>query len=408
LKYDVAIVGAGPAGSTAAKFICDKKYKVVLIDKNKFPREKPCGGGLTAHVLERFKDIITENMIDSYSYGGITFSKSLKYQIKFTNNKPITAMTIRKKFDYNLVKIAIKAGAKLIEGEKVIDLKINNDKATIKTDKGTIIDSDIIIGADGVWSIVAKKIGLRKKNNPIGLCVFEEYELEKEIIDKYFGELRLGYIHSKFDNLKGYGWVFPKNKHINIGLGELDYNPNKNKGKTNLKNVYNKYITQLKKNKLIPEKIKISNIKGGAFPIIPLKKTYSNRVILVGDAAGFVNPVSGEGIYYAMASGKLAAETIQKALKLKDPSERILSKYQKNWKKDFGKELRLMYWFAKRQRRAKSERNFRLLKNDEKLNQLLSKVMAGNLSFNEYKWKIARRYIYSLIKDFLIKNNSIK
>ena len=64
-----------------------------------------------------------------------------------------------------------------------------------------------------------------------------------------------------------------------------------------------------------------------------------------------------------------------------------------------------MYWFAKRQSRTKSEKNFRLLKNDEKLNQLLSKVMAGHLSFNEYKWKIARRYLYSSIKDIFKKTN---
>jgi geranylgeranyl reductase family protein len=405
LKYDVAIVGAGPAGSTAAKFICDKKYKVVLIDKCNFPREKPCGGGLTAHVLKRFKNILTDDMIDSYSYGGTTFSHSLKYQIKFTDNKPITAMTIRKKFDHDLVKIAIKSGAKLIEGEKVIDVKINKDKATILTDKGTIINSDVIIGADGVWSLVAKKIGLRQKNNPIGLCVFEEYELEKEILDKYFGELRLGYIHSKFKKIKGYGWVFPKKKNINIGIGELEYNPEKNKSKTNLKNIYYDYISLLKQQKLIPEKIKIERIKGGAFPIIPLNKTYSERVILVGDAAGFANPVSGEGIYYAMASGQIAAETIKKALEFKDTSEKFLSKYQKNWKKDFGKELKLMYWFAKRQSRTKSEKNFRLLKNDEKLNQLLSKVMAGHLNLDEYKWKIARRYLYCLIKDIFKKTN---
>jgi geranylgeranyl reductase family protein len=401
--YDVTIVGAGPGGSTAAKFLSEKGFKVLLLDKDKFPRDKPCGGGLTANVLKRYKHFLTEDMIESYSYGGFTYSPSLKYKLDFETTYPVTGMTLRKKFDYGLVKIAVENGSTFKEKKKVIDFKISNEKAIVFLDDQTKIESQIVIGADGVWSIIAKKAGLRPKNIPIGVCVVEEYELTEDLIDEYFGKLRKGYIHSKFQNLFGYGWVFPKKKHLNIGVGEIEYNPQK-QIKVNLKNVYENYLNLLKKQKLIPNQIKIKKLKGGALPVYPLKKTYRERVLLVGDAAGFINPSSGEGIYYAMISGEIAAKTIQKALSKNDTSEIFLRNYQKSWKKEFGKELKLFYWISKRQRRTKSEKNFRLLYNDKKLNQLLADVSSGFKSINEYKWKILKRYIYGSLKDIFSKS----
>jgi len=399
--YDVVVVGAGPAGSTAAKFCSEKGIKTLLIDKDKFPRDKPCGGGLPAHVLKRFKNIVSEDMIESYSYGGTTYSSSLRYKIEAKSDEPVTAMVIRKKFDHEMVKVAIKHGADFKCEAKVVDIEILNDKATVILDDESRIDTKIIVGADGVWSIVAKKTGLKQKNNPIGLCVVEEYEVEEKIMDKFFGKSREGYLNSKFQNIAGYGWVFPKKKHLNIGLGEIEYNSKNKKKKTNLANIYKDYVSMLKEMKLIPEIIKVSKIKGGALPVFPLKKTYSDRILLVGDAAGFINPITGEGIYYAMVSGQIAAETIQKALAENDASKRSLSIYQKSWKKDFGKDLKLLYWFTKQQRKTKSERNFRIMEKDPTFNQLLVDVMTGDLSIRKNKWKILRKYIVCLIKDIL-------
>ena len=81
---------------------------------------------------------------------------------------------------------------------------------------------------------------------------------------------------------------------------------------------------------MIPKNLKLNKIKGGALPIYPLEKTYSNRVVLVGDAGGFVNPITGEGIYYAIHSGSLAAEVIAESLSNNDTSETFLSRYQKS------------------------------------------------------------------------------
>jgi geranylgeranyl reductase family protein len=404
MKYDVTIVGAGPAGSTAANYISEKGFKVALIDKSKFPRDKPCGGGLPQHVLKRFKSLISEDMIESHSYGGTTYSASLKYEIKYKGDEPFTTMVLRKKFDFDLVKKAIDKGTDFIDDKKVKDIKIFSDKASALLADDTKIDSDIIIGADGIWSTVAKKVGLRKKTIPRGLSVVEEYELDEKIMDEYFSELRLGYIHPKFQNLVGYGWVFPKKQHLNIGIVEFMYDLKKHNKASNLKKYYENYFSLLKKQKLIPDNLKIGELKGGALPIFPLEKTYCDRVILVGDAGGFIDSFSGEGIYYAMTSGQIAAETVEKALSDGNTSSKMLSNYQKSWKKDFGKDLKLMYWISKIQRtRSTSEKNFKLINQDEKLKKLLIGAMTGNINLNKYKWKILKRYLYCLIKDKISK-----
>ena len=269
---------------------------------------------------------------------------------------------------------------------------------------GNEIDSDIIIGADGIWSVIAQKTGLRKKGMNVGICVFEEYPVDEKTMDKYFGPERLGYIHSKFNFIPGYGWVFPKKKHLNIGVGFIHFVKQKTTDKKSLLDLYSQYITILKKEKIIPENIKIGKCKGGALPVYPLEKTYSERVILVGDAAGFINPLSGEGIYYAMASGEIAANIIVKCFEKNDFSNRSLSEYQKNWKKDFGKEIKMFYRFTSRYKEVKDETIFRLANSDQKLKDLLVRILIGQISISKNKWKIFRRFLYANIKNRMKKS----
>jgi len=402
-KTDVCIVGAGPAGSTAAKFLSEKNIDVILIDKDKFPRDKPCGGGLPYQVLKRFDYVNNKTFIDSYCYGGYAISPSFKYKLEFHDKKPIIATVLRKKFDHELVKLATSKGARFIEGKTVIDIIISKDKATVILKDGIKIDSKIVIGADGIWSIIAKKTGLRKEKMNIGICVFEEYELDEKTMNEYFGSGRLGCIHSQFNFTPGYGWVFPKKKHINIGFGHIHYAKQRTIDKKNLLDFYNQYIAILKRDKIIPDKIKIGKCQGGALPVYPLKKTYSNRVILIGDAAGFINPLSGEGIYYAMASGEIAADILVKCFKKNNYNESCLSKYQKNWKKDFGKDIKIFKSFSKRYKAKKDETVFRLASKDQKLTDLLAGILIGQISLNKNKWKILRRFVYAYIKDRIKK-----
>jgi len=403
-KTDVCIVGAGPAGSTAAKFLSEKGLNVILIDKEKFPRDKPCGGGLPYQVIKRFDYVDNEIFIDSYCYGGFAISPSSKYKLELHKKEPLVAMTLRKKFDYELVKLAINEGTEFLDGKTVIDVNISKDKATVVLKDGSRVDSDIVIGADGIWSVIAQKAGLRKKGISIGICVFEEYEVDEKTMDTYFGSRRLGYIHSQFNFTPGYGWVFPKKKHINIGIGYVHYSEQKTPDRKNLLDIYNQYITILKRDGMIPKRLKTGKCQGGALPVYPLEKTYSNRVILVGDAAGFINPLSGEGIYYAMVSGEIAANTIAKCYEKNDFSDRFLSKYQKSWKKDFGKDIKTFKGFSKYYKATEDETIFRLASKDQKLTELLAGILIGQISINENKWKILRRFLCAYIKNRIKKS----
>ncbi|MCK5458911.1 MAG: hypothetical protein KAI20_03395 [Thermoplasmatales archaeon] len=196
--------------------------------------------------------------------------------------------------------------------------------------------------------------------------------------------------------------MFPKKKHLNIGMGQFESAIDASKPKTNLKESYRNYIKLLKEKKMLPKSFKIENVKGGTLPVFPLKKTYTERVLICGDAAGFINSITGEGIYYAMASAQMAAEIAAEAIKADDTSERFLSRYQKIWMNDFGKDLKLLGRFNKRWG-TDSEKIVRLIANDETFAKLLIGVTGGRISISKYKRTLLFRYIYLSLKDLFHK-----
>jgi len=237
------------------------------------------------------------------------------------------------------------------------------------------------------------------------MCVFEEYNLYSETIDRFLGEKRTCHIHMNVNKTAGYGWVFPKKEHVNIGVTEFQHTINPQKKKKNIKDTYKSYIKILKDNKIIPDNLKIGRIRGAALPTHPLEKTYSDRLIICGDAAGFANPISGEGIYHAMVSGEIAAEVVKKALDKEDTSESFLSRYQRFWNKDFGKDLRLLYqtsmlWGKENQKFIDT------LCNDKKLSEFAVDVIIGSMNARKCRMKMIRRLSYLKIRDRFFKQSS--
>jgi len=400
MKYDVIIVGAGPAGSTAAKCLSDKGFKLLLLDKSKFPRDKPCGGGIPIRVLKTFRYIDKEGLIDSYSYGGYAYFSSLKHKVSFQKNEPIFATVLRKVFDYGLVKLAIKSGATFNDGKMVKDVRILKDRATIILEDGAEIESQMIIGADGIWSIIAKKTGLGKHGKRVGMCLYKEFSLSTKLLDKYFTNKRLGYLHHRVQEINGFGWVIPKKEHLNIGIGEIRNLSKLSNKKTNLKEVFKKHINDLQEDKFIPINLEIGRPKGAVVPACPMKKTYSNRIILCGDAAGLANPSTGAGIEYAMISGKIAAEVISKALKTGNINAKFLSKYESIWRKDFGKDINIFLQIQKRWGKQ-TERLINLIGRDKQLAEMAFDIIIGNTKINACKLQFIRRLLYFYVQDIL-------
>ncbi|KYK20583.1 hypothetical protein AYK21_05860 [Thermoplasmatales archaeon SG8-52-2] len=402
MKYDVVIVGAGPAGSTAAKFLSEKGINVLLLDKDKFPRDKPCGGGIPIRVFNRYS-YIQKGLIDSYSYSAFAYSPSLKYIMKLHREKPLIAMILRKNFDNELVKLAIDSGVDFQDGKTVVDIKITKNSAKVTLDDKTLIESEIVIGADGVWSIVAKKTGLCKDYKNICMCLFQEYNLGSEVLDQYLGKERTCHIHVKVNRTSGYGWVFPKKKHVNIGITQFKQVIDQQKRKIRIKDTYESYLEILKKDNVIPDNLKKEKIRGAALPTRPLEKTYSDRLIICGDAAGFANPVTGEGIYHAMVSGEIAAEVIAKALEKGNTSEKFLSKYQKIWYKDFGKDLKLLHGISGIWEKD-DEKLIEIICKDKKLSEYCVDAIVGKINARTCRKKMTRRLLFiKLFSRFISK-----
>ena len=397
LKTDVIVVGAGPAGSIAAKTIACEGYEVIIIDKEKFPRLKPCGGGLPIRVLSRYPFIKNLNVIESYSYEGNVYSRSLKNSVKFQKKDPVLAMIRRDVFDNALLDYAKKHGAIFIENKKVVDIERNNEYACAILDDNTKIFAKIIIGADGFISTIAKKSGLLTHHKYMGKCVVEEFKFDKKIIDEYFTDNRICHLHSQFHGMTGYGWVFPKKNHINIGLVKYNIPGMEKVDAVNLKNQFDSYLSILKNTNVIPENIKSEKLQGGLLPLFPLEKTFSDKTILCGDAAGFINPVSGEGLYYALVSGGIAGNVAVDSLKCNNTTESFLSLYEKLWKNDFGKDIRI-YTKTRKIWSKNNEKMVILMNKDKKLAELLSSIMTGQYSISKKVWAIIFRYILASLK----------
>lgn len=330
--YDVAVVGAGPAGATAGRFLSKCGLTVALIEKEELPRDKPCGGALSVHHLKRFKylDAKSDEINGCPSYGVKIYSNSLA-RAGYTYSNPQLLMVLRDKFDQVLVDMAMDYGAEL-KRNRVKDVKVTPNAAKLVLDGGHVIESRLVVGADGVNSVVAKKTGLNSgwSKWQVAINALNEIYVGESVIEEYIGSQRPLHIFM-LNTLFGYGWLFPKKEHFNIGIGGLS-------AKTkNTSDIFVRFVRLLKEMKLIPNGLQDGKFKAHLVPVSGvLNKVYGDRVVLCGDAAGSSSPLNGEGVYYAMASGQIASRTILKALEEGDVMSSGLSGYQTELMEDFG------------------------------------------------------------------------
>jgi len=291
MKYDTIVVGLGPAGATAAYELSKKGISVLALEKQKHPRYKPCGGGLTARIekiLEPDFKSIVERTISKVNF---TFKGS--GDIHAVSDRPLVHMVMRDVFDNFLVEKARFAGAEIHEQEKVTHVEEGKESVFVITEKNTY-STKLLIGADGVNGIVARSLGLKPKKRT-AVLIEGEVKVREEIYKKLSEEILFDFGSVPY----GYGWIFPKADHLSLGVGGW---------KKMIKNP-KPYYSMFLSDQYLTDKIESEHKVGYTIPIFDGgSKITSTRTMLCGDAAALVDPFLGEGIYYAIRSGQIASD----------------------------------------------------------------------------------------------------
>lgn len=292
-KFDIVIIGGGPAGSMTGIRLQKMGYRTCLIDKAVFPRTKLCGGLLTQKSI----DLIAAQC-PGLNPADFVVEETNSVDFYFKNERVTTCtteqgyfFTERKNFDHRLVQSYVQAGGTLLENTRIKTEAIDLQANTLRVDDENI-GFDFLVGADGCNSILGKKLQLQRHDS---FCI--EGELDKAT--RQDKEFRIYFGVAK----NGYGWYFPKNNYYSVGIG----GDNADK---RVRMQADQFFADLSKGP-------IKQVKGAPIPsgkAISLSKLPPN-CLLVGDAAGYIDPITGEGLYYALQSGVLAADAIDRASK---------------------------------------------------------------------------------------------
>lgn len=318
--YDLIIAGAGPAGSSAAREASKAGLDVLLIDKDRFPRYKPCGGGLSERALSYLDFSLPEKICERSITGArICFGDRV---IDRHKDYRLTVTLTRSVFDDFLLKKARETGVQVVTGQKVLDFWEDDEKVEVRAGDETYSSKYLILAA-GSQSRLKDSIRERDGKDRYGVCVVTEIPEENGVIDARLGnalEIHFGVARM------GYGWIFPHDGYYSVGIGGLA---------KDLPNPGNVMIDFLRKNGFDGS----YRLRGHLIPFGGINRvTASNRVLLTGDSAGFVDSFTGEGIAYAIKSGQNAALTV--ADKLEDDDLDLAGSYQQRCKKDFGDDLK--------------------------------------------------------------------
>jgi geranylgeranyl reductase family protein len=349
----VIVVGAGPAGSTAAAYLAASGVETIVVDKSNFPREKACGDGLTPRAV---KELITLGVPSTELRrwprndglrvlgGGHVLElpwPSLDSYPDYGLAKP------RAQFDQFLAQRAQAQGAQLREGWTVTGPVLNDrtgrvEGVTARSPEGeTTLRAPLVIAADGVSARLGSAVGrARKPNRPVGVAVRAYARVSDQVIDKR-GDLMESHLELRDAAgglMPGYGWLFPVGKNlVNLGVGAVS---SKGKAtKVNYRDLLMRWVDSLGPTWGIGRDDLLGRPASAALPMAfnrgPL---YARGLLLVGDAGGMVSPFNGEGIAYAMQSGRLAAQACAQALARNsaDSRERALRTYPANMKRSLG------------------------------------------------------------------------
>lgn len=332
--YDAVIVGAGPSGSTTAHYLAKEGFNVLLLDKFNFPRDKTCGDGLTPRALQILDDMGILDTVNQVGY------RSNKLELIAPKGHTASALLPKKEHlsDYLLVvprlildniilERALTSGANFQAPVRVTGIEQEGNTMLVQgeqRDKAITFRARMVIHATGANTKLLLNTGLLKKMPQMVLTARTYYNGITSTVDA---------AQCRFDNvpLPGYGWIFPvSDTSVNVGIGLFRGGLASRWMPKTAHAAFNTFIQSPPLQKLLKGARQAGPIKG--FPIrvdFARSPTFGERTMIVGEAAGLVNPVTGEGIDYGLESGKMAAEHLSHMFATGDFSVKQLAAFDK-------------------------------------------------------------------------------
>jgi geranylgeranyl reductase len=335
---EILVVGASVGGSTAAETLAQAGVPVILLERD-LARVKPCGGAVPPVAFDEFD--IPQSLISRKVHRALVHSPSERtvaidvVGTRASENDYI-AMVCREEFDAYLRQRAVGRGASLIEGQ-LQTLQVDADGVTVRYRERAggaerTLRVAAVIGADGAYSPTARALGL--PNVPRCVAIQERIRLPDDKMARWEDTADLYLGHDVSPDL--YAWAFPKKDHVAVGIGAGAGHTKA--ARQHLENLKRRIAPELAGGEIFLQ-------EAHALPMHPREQLAFDRAMLVGDAAGLVVGTSGEGIYWAMKSAKIAAETLIDSLP--DLSARALRRYERAWWKSYGTMYRFLRWLQR-------------------------------------------------------------
>jgi len=290
--FDVAVVGTGPAGCVTAIQLARSGVRVALVDKATLPRYKTCGGGVVGRARRLLPVDIAPVVVRECRHAEINvLDQGLGFVCE--RERPIVSMTMRSELDHFLARAAVEAGATLLAPVEIRGFRTGTT-CVLETAGGSLMAS-LVVAADGATGFISRAAGWPPGHASIPALECE-IPVDAATFERFAGTARFDFGVIPH----GYAWVFPKEAHLSVGVLST------RRGSVGLKAYLARYLAQrgiATAGEAAPH--------GYVIPMRPVARTFvRNRTLLVGDAAGLVEPVAAEGISFAVLSGRLAADAI--------------------------------------------------------------------------------------------------
>ncbi len=363
--YDLIVAGGGPSGSSAARAASLGGLKTLVIEKAAFPRDKPCGGALSEQGLAYLDFSLPEELIERD-----IFATRVVYEdrsITSRRNYRLAVIVKRSAFDSFLLDKAVEAGASTRFGEEVLSFEEGDDHVLVKTSAGEY-KARYFVTAEGSQGRLYKGVRRRDTRDEFIVSMETEVPATNHAVDSYiYNAIE---IHFDTEGL-GYGWVFPHEERFSVGIGGMPDNFKK--------------CRSMMQNFVKERGLGEGPLKGHTLPLGGLKRKIvsdGKRVILTGDAAGFVDAFTGEGIAYAIRSGQLAGRAVA--------AGDVEGTYERNCMADFGADLRHSLKLSKMMH-SRPAFFFKLMMNNPVILDRLMEVPAGRGDYRDFlAWFIPR------------------